>query len=1176
MKILIITLLFLTLAGLDLAVPLCGQCPTSCDFGTVIHVNKQAGLCFCECSLDPCQRKTCPQFRACKVVDNPNCFIGYCMVPKIAVCVSMPAPLILIEQSAFTLDFGSNYNIQPYVEYYGHPQFKWFKDNQEMLPPNAVTFGSILSFNNINKFDQGVYTLVVSDEYGSNSVDVEVVVSDPVVVTQVQPKEIFSLYVKQDSIIEIQEDLNYDIYCKNNIEDSNSYWHRSERLHEEFSQEPSELLKIRNAKLTYSGEYSCRLIEQDQTKIIRVIIQVKDLCPIVARISYEKQALINDNLSIYCGLSLVENSPIEWSFNGHDPSDLDNVKINNYEFRINKVDYNLNGKLSCFKKLMHDRFIEESALIKVINPYPEIKATKSRVSIKEGQTAYLACKTSCMDNCKIYWYDPFGILIDSNDHELTLNNVQLINSGKYTCEAKNQYGNSKDYIQLDVYEVTMKVEVSPNNLNLNPYDDAFIECIIQTNDETDIKSIKWIRKNYNKLPETFTTGNRILIITSIRKEDSGDYECVVTSRQGKEYHGSLKINVLNNDQVNPFQVYLNLKSVHDVPIGLNDQIRLGNQFNVECSSDIEDVIDITWAKESGIDRTKVNKLSNQIAILEIPSFMSIDLGKYFCIITDSSGKRAQNSIEFKLNGNKGNLISFKIDGPSKVEQTTTTESTTSSTTPTISTSQIEEKTESEIYESNQNVKLPSAIIVNPKMIALNSNDWIKIECVVSHSDNVTFEKYNGSLPKDSYVYHNESVFLVLSNLKPKDTGFYLCYAANKNGIARDHTYIQVLEDESSFKESGSGGEGGSGGNDSNTDQDNDENETTASSITSRITQNNEEKIATFEPEAKIHSPKELVLNEGDPLELICQVKNSNKTEFKHIGHVNASFTINQNDDLFTLVVDHVTKDHSGYYTCTVYSDYGVYRDHVYLDVVSNKETTWNDVPMVEIDGPDNIVVKEGDSVEIKCKVDGSDKIVMSKQFDSKILEYEKSGNYYSVWLKDLKIKDMDYYVCTGVNDYGEKSDYVYVEVLPLENREEIKDEIVENEEVAEEPSMIQSTRIVSTKQPVKFWLNNSNNFSDIPRVEILGEKKISVKKGDSIEIVCEVRDGNQIEFKSYQGNWPGDYESEHIGNLYKMRFKNLEESDSDYYLCLSANQHGQSVDYIQLQVVTPEQDNIDY
>lgn len=260
--------------------------------------------------------------------------------------------------------------------------------------------------------------------------------------------------------------------------------------------------------------------------MIKVTIKIQQLIPAVARINYEKEIYVNDDLSINCGLSNLENSPVQWYFNGEDPSEYDNLKIDGHKLIINDADFIENGKVSCIKKLLNERFIEETVLLKVIDPYPDVVAVKPRVHSNQGDSAHLKCIVNCVKRCKISWYDPFGIILDSNEEELIIYNVQPINAGKYTCKASNDFGTSQALIDLTVHEYEPKItlEVSPNKLELYPGDKDLVECIVHNDNGHDnhITSIKWIRDNDEEIPDTFKTANNFMYIEALNADDSGD------------------------------------------------------------------------------------------------------------------------------------------------------------------------------------------------------------------------------------------------------------------------------------------------------------------------------------------------------------------------------------------------------------------------------------------------------------------------------------------------------------------------------------------------------------------------------------------------------------------------------------------------------------------------------
>lgn len=512
--------------------------------------------------------------------------------------------------------------------------------------------------------------------------------------------------------------------------------------------------------------------------------------------------------------------------------------------------------------------------------------------------------------------------------------------------------------------------------------------------------------------------------------------CIAKSKYGKEYYATVDV-IVKEIEKNKFPIYVSVKDYSDKELEIGSEIRFGYQLKLECFSDNSDTTQISWTKEPGINRSKVTKINNQLSILEIPAFTSIDLGKYTCSARDSNGTISYNSVDFSFVGKIGNLINFKTNGLYG----------------------------SAPVQSFVKREPPQAVFSGQKEITVYTNDFIRMECKVENSDNVQFTKLNGILPANSEQYKNESsYFLILPNVELKDSGYYECKAINSFGVSTDSIHLTVNEYD----------------NENNESEDNDYDDDQDDEFVFRLSAKKPTK-ETNKPEVKIFGLKEIILNEGDNLEIVCQVNYSVNVELIHSGNDQYKDNVKQIGNIYYLKMTNINKSMSGYYTCTAFNDHGIVRDYVYVDVVERKKIlNWTGKPLVEVVGPEKISINEGGSVKIDCKIVGADKVYFKSENDpSQNMAHFKINDLYSVNIDN--VMRSGYFLCIGENDFGTRSGYVYVNV-------EYGDIIVN------EPVPLVTTRVLS-RQNLKFQKQVAIDWKDIPRVEILGQKRLEKKTG---------------------------------------------------------------------------------
>ncbi|KAF7271145.1 hypothetical protein GWI33_015951 [Rhynchophorus ferrugineus] len=215
---------------------------------------------------------------------------------------------------------------------------------------------------------------------------------------------------------------------------------------------------------------------------------------------------------------------------------------------------------------------------------------------------------------------------------LTIDSVQELHAGIYTCLAENKAGVSR-------YSTVLNVNVIPH---INPFDfgeepvnsgdSASLNCLVTKGDLP--INISWLHNNvsieYMDGIMTNKLGNKVsaLTIESVQENHSGLYTCIAENKAGvSQYSASLYVNV--SPQILPFDFG-------------EESINSGEVASLTCSVYKGDLpINISWLHNNVsigyMDGIMTNKLGNKVSALTIESVQENHSGLYTCIAKNNAG-----------------------------------------------------------------------------------------------------------------------------------------------------------------------------------------------------------------------------------------------------------------------------------------------------------------------------------------------------------------------------------------------------------------------------------------------------------------------------------------------------------------------------------------------------------
>ncbi|XP_066028521.1 protogenin B-like [Pocillopora verrucosa] len=283
----------------------------------------------------------------------------------------------------------------------------------------------------------------------------------------------------------------------------------------------------------------------------------------------------------------------------------------------------------------------------------------------------------------IQWYDPHGRPVGVKCQNsrlakklkclLILKNLTVENFGNYTCEAENDYAG---YCRRKSIEILPKENLSPPETTKAPHllfpkvvenpknHSAFIGSNVTFNCTAmglPTPAISWM-KNNNSYAVTSNVRARVvsdnknnhsqLIITEVKIEDNGKYQCVASNSAGERTSSAAFLYIKELENLSPPKTtkapHLLFPEVVENP--KNHSAFIGSNVTFNCTAMGLPTPAISWMKNnnsyavtSNVRARVVSDNKNNHSQLIITEVKIEDNGKYQCVASNSAGERTSSA-----------------------------------------------------------------------------------------------------------------------------------------------------------------------------------------------------------------------------------------------------------------------------------------------------------------------------------------------------------------------------------------------------------------------------------------------------------------------------------------------------------------------------------------------------
>ncbi|XP_034731621.1 basement membrane-specific heparan sulfate proteoglycan core protein isoform X13 [Etheostoma cragini] len=666
----------------------------------------------------------------------------------------------------------------------------WTRMGNGKLPNRAMDFNGILTIQNVQPEDAGVYVCTGSNMFAMDEGKAILYVPEA---SQTQmfytAYEMFEGYGKTaegaapvatitPSVLNVQQGQRAEFRCTVTGNPTAAIeWKAGP------GNRMSPRAEVRGGVLTFAavdpadeGEYTCKALNTHGEHIARVSLYVQKSNPSglgtlpQVQVSPQKvEAHEGDNLRLYCRATGVPTPKLTWLKNGGQippqaiPShgfhqfksnslDVLQRRIEELQARMDRTDIGTlfipniqisdSGTYMCVgsNSIGSNSAPIKVSVLKADQSSSVVSIQPSIADVQEGQSLELNCFAPGNPPPQVTWTKAGGRL--SSNHQvlgsqLRIQSATPEDSGEYICRVQGNPGNPGSHVHQASVSVSVTssssrlqspiIAIEPHSAAVRVGESASFRCRVYSGQQP--VRLEWKLANNQPLPDNVKVGNdgSIVTITNARPMNHGAYRCVAS---------------------NPFGITQTIVSliVKESPVATVTpvgpmHVRVGEPINLECQASGEPRPSVSWHR---LDRNRKIMLSSPVpmefnAVMQILVARPEDSGTYVCTARNNEG-----TTETK--------VEVIVEGGSQV--------------PTV----------------------PRASVPEPLMIVVEGQSaTLRCEAHGVPSPTITWTKLRSPLPWRHKIVNNS---LVLPAVGRQDSGEYICTATNNMGT----TDVTILLD----------------------------------------------------------------------------------------------------------------------------------------------------------------------------------------------------------------------------------------------------------------------------------------------------------------------------------------------------------------------------------------------
>ncbi|XP_066015791.1 hemicentin-1-like isoform X2 [Pocillopora verrucosa] len=432
------------------------------------------------------------------------------------------------------------------------PIISWTKDGSPTKNNSRIRFSKhnrLLTISNVNRTDSGHYRCVAKNSLGNNTSNVSAI--------NIQYKPEITSHPKS---VDIQEGGNVTFSCNYTANPSpTTSWTKDESPITNDSRISysvvNKVLTITNVNRKDSGEYRCEAsnkLGNDTSEAAELNVKYR---PEITKHPQNVTVAERNNVTLTCNATGNPEPQFSWFKveNTVKSNNRINMSAKTSHLTITDVNRHDSGGYLC---VAHNEVGNDTSIIVILDVQykPEIATHPHNIRTREGQNVTIYCNATGNPVPTISWYkneypisNGFRIILSPGYEQLTIRNVNRIDSGNYTCRGNNSVGaDTSDASTINV-QFAPEISIHPRNVTIVRGDSVTFSCSVVGNPTP---SVVWEkdRKDLNvtgnsRFNLSSRNNNLSLEIAEVHSSDSGQYRCVAENSKNISYSSAATLTV---------------------------------------------------------------------------------------------------------------------------------------------------------------------------------------------------------------------------------------------------------------------------------------------------------------------------------------------------------------------------------------------------------------------------------------------------------------------------------------------------------------------------------------------------------------------------------------------------------------------------------------------------------
>ncbi|GCC29770.1 hypothetical protein chiPu_0008212 [Chiloscyllium punctatum] len=398
-----------------------------------------------------------------------------------------------------------------------------------------------------------------------------------------------------------------------------------------------QLLQIASAQVADRGMYKCAAVNLAGSAEIFYDLKVY-VPPAIIGSNDMVTVVVNNPVRLECEASGIPVPSLMWLKDGSPVSsfsDAIQVQSRGRVLSITSAQISDTGKYTCVA--LNAAGEQQQHIDLRVHVPPNIMGEEQNATVIINQGIVLKCQSNAIPPPTLSWLKdgkPLlkkqGLTVSDDGSTLKIEAAQVLDAGRYTCEATNVAGKTEKNYNLNVW-VPPSIQGLNELSKLTVIEGSLISLICESSGIPP-PSLMWM-KNGSPLLNDHTgevrivSGGRQLQISNAKISDSASYTCVASNIAGnsiKEY----TLEVYVRPTISNSGSHLNEVSV----------IR-GNDITLECKTQGIPRPALTWMKDGHplVNSRRVSIL-NDGQLLRVQNTQIFDAGRYVCVAESVAGQ----------------------------------------------------------------------------------------------------------------------------------------------------------------------------------------------------------------------------------------------------------------------------------------------------------------------------------------------------------------------------------------------------------------------------------------------------------------------------------------------------------------------------------------------------------